>query len=129
MTETATTPAPSTAPTPAQAKDKTWIVLCHLSALASFFLPYCGSVIGPLIVWLVKRGEDPEVNAHGKEALNFNISFLIWSLVSWALVFVLIGIVLVPVVLLTWLILVAMGAYRASEGQLYKYPLTIRFFD
>lgn len=129
MTETSMTPAPPVVTPPAPRKDRTWVVLCHLSALASFVLPHLGSVVGPLVIWLVKRDQDPEVNAHGKEVLNFNLSFLIWHAIAWVLCIVLIGFLLLPIVILLWLILVVVGSYKASEGTLYKYPLTIRIID
>ena len=71
--------------------------MCHLSALAGFVIPGAGHILGPLIVWLVKRGESAEIDAHGKEALNFQISMLIYNVVAGILCLIVIGFVLLAV--------------------------------
>ena len=72
---------------------RTWTALCHASALLGVFLHFPGHLLGPLIVWLVKRGESPEIDAHGKEALNFQISMLIYNVVAAVFCLILIGFV------------------------------------
>src|SRR5437899_3245850 len=74
-----TTPPPATSSSSADIR--TWNVLCHASALLGFFFPWAGHILAPLIVWLVKRGDSPEIDAHGKESLNFQISMLIYNIV------------------------------------------------
>jgi uncharacterized Tic20 family protein len=103
-----------------------WCVICHLSALAGFFIPGAGHILGPLIVWLVKRGDSQEIDAHGKEALNFQISMLIYSLVAAVLCLVLIGFALLVVLHILNVVFVIVAAIRASDGQLYRYPLSLR---
>src|SRR5438132_14309579 len=68
---------------------RTWNVLCHATALAGVFVPWAGHILGPLIVWLVKRNDSPEIDEHGKESLNFQISMLIYNLISGVLCMVL----------------------------------------
>ena len=100
----------------------------HLSAFTVFLgLPV--PVLGPLIVWLMKRGDDDYAEWHAREALNFNISIMIYTIVSAVLILLLIGILLLPVVLLSWFILVIVGAVKASSGEYYRYPMTLRFFN
>ena len=70
---------------------RTWNVLCHATALAGFFVPWAGHILGPLIVWLAKRGDSPEINEYGKESLNFQISMLIYNVIAAVLCLVLIG--------------------------------------
>ncbi len=86
-----------------------------------------GNIIGPLVVWLIKRAEIPAVDAHGKEALNFQISVAIYAIVCLLLMFVVIGIFLLMALGIAALILVIIAAIKASSGELYRYPLTIRF--
>ena len=123
--------APPTPPPPGarSATDHTWPMLCHLSALASFALPFLGSVIGPLVVWLARRDVDPAVREHGKEALNFNISFVIWNLVAFPFVFILIGYVFLAALFVAWVALLVIATIKASDGVAYRYPFTIRFID
>ena len=119
-----TTP-PSTSVT--SSNIRTWCVLCHASALLGLFFHFLGHIFGPLIVWLLKRGDAPEIDAHGKESLNFQLSMLIYDAVAVILCFVLIGI---PILLLLWVlntVLVIIASIKASDGELYRYPLTIRF--
>ncbi|MDQ3413680.1 MAG: DUF4870 domain-containing protein [Verrucomicrobiota bacterium] len=106
---------------------RTWLVLCHASALLGLFFHFLGHIFGPLIVWLVKRAESPEIDAHGKESLNFQLSMLIYDAVAVILCFVLIGI---PILVLLWIlntVFVIIASIKASEGELFRYPFTIRF--
>jgi uncharacterized protein len=108
-------------------EEQNWAMGCHLAALAGFVGVPLGNILGPLIVWLVKRAEMPMVDEHGKESLNFQITVVIAMLVSGMLCFVLIGFVLFPIVYLVALILTIMAAVKVSNGDYsYKYPLTIR---
>ena len=106
---------------------RTWCVLCHASALLGLFFHFLGHILGPLIVWLTKRGDSTEIDAHGKESLNFQISMLIYDAIAGILCIVLIGI---PLLIALWVlntVLVIIASIKASEGQLYRYPFTIRF--
>ena len=103
-------------------------MLAHISALSGFIIPF-GSILGPLIIWLIKRDEMSFVNDQAKEALNFNISMTIYAIVAGVLIFVAIGIVLLPVVLIAWLVLTIMAAVKANEGVAYRYPLTLRLVN
>jgi uncharacterized Tic20 family protein len=120
-------PLPPPPPAPATSSDiRTWTVLCHAAALLGLFFHFLGHLLGPLIVWLVKRGDSPEVDAHGKESLNFQISMLIYDAIAAILCIVLIGI---PILIALWVlntVLVIIASIQASEGKFYRYPITIR---
>ena len=117
-------------PTPSTSSDvRTWCVLCHASALLGLFFHVLGHLGGPLIVWLMKRGDSPEIDAHGKESLNFQISMLIYDAVAAILCIVLIGI---PILIALWVlntVFVIIASVKASEGKFYRYPITIRFIS
>ena len=102
---------------------KNWAVLCHLAGLLP--LPV-GHLIGPLIVWLLKRDEHPFVDDQGKEAVNFQISMAIYELIAGVLICFVVGIVLLPLLMLLDVIFVIIAAVNASSGIAYRYPLTIR---
>ncbi len=98
--------------------------LSHLSAFITFVgIP---SLVGPLVMWLLNR-DDPFVEEQAKDALNFNISFLIYGVVAAFSIILLVGLVALPVVLVTWFVLVIVAAVKASNGEDYRYPFTIRF--
>jgi len=115
------TPSPSTS-----SNVRTWCVLCHASALLGLFFHVLGHLGGPLIVWLMKRGDSPEIDAYGKESLNFQISMLIYDAIAFILFIVFIGI---PILIGLWIlntVLVIIASVKASEGKFYRYPITIR---
>src|SRR6266436_3510613 len=103
-----------------------WNVLCHATALAGFFVPWAGHILGPLIVWLVKRNDSPEIDEHGKESLNFQISMLIYNVIAGVLCLVLIGFIILVILHILNLVLVIVASIQASEGKFYRYPMTIR---
>ena len=108
------------------ADSKNMGMLCHLLALSGIIIPL-GSILGPLILWLVKKETDPYVDEQGKESLNFQISVLIYGIVSAILMLAVIGIFLIFVVAIGWLVLTIIGTIKASKGEPWKYPVTIRF--
>jgi len=119
-----TPPGAPVAPT----KDETnWAVFCHLAAFAFFVVPPFGHVLGPLVIWLVKKDQLPFVDLHGKEAVNFQISMTIYAIVSVFLVIVLIGIPLLAAIFVADFVLAVIAAMAASRGEKYKYPFTIAF--
>src|SRR2546421_9360907 len=86
-------PPPLPVSAPAVSNVRTWSALCHASALLGVFLHFPGHIIPPLIIWLLKRGDSPEIDAHGKEAVNFQLSMLIYNLVAGVFCLVLVGFV------------------------------------
>jgi len=108
---------------------KSWCLACHLSALAGFVVPALGHIGGPLIVWLAKRSESAEIDAHGKESLNFQISMMIYSVIAGILCLILVGFLLLAILHVLNVVLVVIAAIRTSEGQMYRYPLTLRLIS
>jgi len=104
-----------------------WGMLCHLSALAMYVLPSLGSILGPLVVWLIKKNEMPFVNDQGKEALNFQLSLLLYCIISGMLTIILIGFLLLVILLVSQLTFIIVASIKANNGEYYRYPLTIRF--
>lgn len=109
---------------PANPDDRTWGGAAHWSALVAAFVAL--AFLGPLIVLLVKGNQSAYVRAQAVESLNFQISILIYGIVSFVLAFVLIGFLLLPIVGLMWLVFTIIGSVKSSNGELYRYPLTIR---
>ena len=109
-----------------------WITIVHLSALAGILIVGFGHMLGPFIIWLLKKQDVPGLDAAGKNVLNFQISWTLWGILSAivaafgsCLVFPL----AIPLILLAfWLFYVIKGAIAASNGAIYQFPLTIRFF-
>jgi uncharacterized protein len=104
---------------------RTTAVAAHLSTFAGLVVPF-GSVIGPLAVWLTRRDRDPFIDDTGREALNFGISIAIYGSVLLVGALMLVGIPLLMVGVIAWVVLASLAAVKASQGQSYRYPLTLR---
>lgn len=110
--------------------DQQWIVFLHLSAFAGLVLPSFGNILGPLIIWLVKKNESAAIDAAGKDVLNFQISWTIWFFISVVVAFAgscLMFPIVIPIgLLIAWVVFVIMGAVKAGSGETYRFPLTIK---
>ena len=127
MTEDANVPnAAASDPGGLSSDEKMWGMLAHLSALSAI-LTGLGFIIGPLVVWLVKKDEMPFVDRHGKSSINFQISFAIYGFICFFLIFIGIGILLMPILGVAWLVLTIIASLKANNGEEYKYPFTIEF--
>ncbi|HEY5041112.1 MAG TPA: DUF4870 domain-containing protein [Verrucomicrobiae bacterium] len=109
-----------------------WNMFCHLSALAGFIGVPLGNILGPLLVWQIKKNEFPSVDVHGKAALNFQITVLLAALVTGATAFVgmfiCVGWLLLPVVVLialAGLIFPIIAGIKANNGEDYHYPWSL----
>ncbi len=124
MSEDPTVNPPATRPV--SKDEQNWAMFCHLAALAGFIVPF-GNIIGPLVIWQVKKDTMPLVDQHGKESLNFQITVSIAVAVCLLLMLVLIGFFLLYVVGLVALVLTVIATIKVSNGEFdYKYPFAIR---
>jgi len=110
-------------PTPADglpsAESRTLGMLAHLLGIMGF--------LGPLIIWLIKKDEDPFLDEQGKESLNFQLTMLIALIISGLSTLICIGFITTPALVIADIVLCIMAGMKANEGISYRYPLTIRF--
>jgi uncharacterized Tic20 family protein len=107
-------------------EENTWAMACHLAALAGYVgIPF-GNIVGPLIVWLIRRDTSALVDDQGKEALNAQISLTCYLVAAGLLCFVLIGFVIFPIIYLVALVLVIVAGVKANDGLRYRYPFIFR---
>ncbi|KUG03964.1 hypothetical protein ASZ90_018627 [hydrocarbon metagenome] len=116
---------------------RNWAIGCHLSALALYLgIPF-GNILGPLIIWLFKKDESPLVDENGKEALNFQISLLLYGAIAVILIFVFsLTIIFIPLAVMLGmliflfgpvnLIFIIIAALKVSNGESFSYPLSMR---
>jgi len=109
------------------AEEKQWAMIAHLSALAGFIIPF-GNIIGPLIVWQVKK-DMPFVDEQGKEALNFQITVSLAAIVCFILMFIVIGALLLPVLGIAAIVFTVIAAIKANGGEHYRYPVSWRLVN
>jgi uncharacterized Tic20 family protein len=105
---------------------RTWCILAHATALVGFLVPVAGHLVGPLIIWLAKRQDSADIDAHGKESLNFQISMLIYNAIAAILCLILIGFFILGILHILNIIFVIIASIQASEGKLYRYPIAMR---
>lgn len=110
---------------PIPAEERTWAMLCHLSALGGYLVGGL-TFLGPLIVWLIKKDEMRSVDVAGRESLNFQITMFIAVVVSGALMMVVIGCFLLPIVFLVGIIFPIIASVKTNAGEQYRYPFAIR---
>ena len=118
-----------------QARSSNLPLFCHVLAFAGYVIPL-GHIVGPLVLWLVKRQSDPAVDEHGKEVLNFQISITLYSVAAFIVFMVLafalnsFGFFLLVLAMLGVMVFdivcTVRGAVAASRGQSYRYPLSMR---
>jgi uncharacterized Tic20 family protein len=106
--------------------DRQWAMFLHLSQLAGFVVPLAGWVL-PIVIWQMKKAEIPQLDAHGKVVANWLISELIYAVVASVLIFLLVGIPILIILGIIGVVFPIIGAIKANNGQLWKYPLSIPF--
>lgn len=108
--------------------ERNWAMFCHLSALAGFFFPF-GSIIGPLICWLSRRDNSEWVNINGRNSLNFQLSILLYIVLALPLCLIIIGIPIILLLITLKIICLVIASIKASNGELFRYPLMIPFIQ
>lgn len=122
----------ATPPSTLSSDERTWALLGHLAAFSAFFTAGFGCVLGPLVVWLVKRDSLPFAADQAREAVNFNLTALIVWIGLWIITIGTFGIgifLTLPLglaLLAVWIVLTIVAAINANNGQAYRYPLTLR---
>lgn len=109
-------------------ESRQWAMFLHLSLLTGFLLPLAGLVV-PIIIWQMKKNDMPEIDVHGKVVLNWILSQIIYAAASVLLIFVFIGIPMLIALGLLAVIFPIIGGIKANNGEVWQYPLSIRFFS
>jgi uncharacterized protein len=113
--------------------DKTYGMICHLSAFAAYVLPVAGALVGPLVAWMVLKDRSSFADQHGKESLNFQLTLALIGAVAVGITFMTLGIaaiILWPLLFalpIVQAIFIVLATIAAGNGEKYEYPLTIRF--
>jgi len=105
----------------------TYLILMHLSQFAGFIVPGLG-FIAPVVMWVVNK-DNPEVDKHGKNILNFMISMIIYAIASAILILLIIGIPMLIAIAVIEIVFIIIAAVKAANGEYWKYPLSIPFFS
>lgn len=111
-------------------EQKNMALMCHMAALAGVVVAGQANVLGPFLVWNAKKGLGPFVDAHGKEAMNFQLTYLPMLLVLFVLALATYDwIFLLVVALNIYLgVMAILAGMKAGQGEMYHYPATVRLF-
>lgn len=107
-------------------EERMWSIVVHAAAFAGVVVPF-GMILGPLIVWIIKKPESALVDRHGRAALNFQISMVIYFIGAVILVFVAIGVLLLFVLGIFWFVMVLVATIRVADGRAPGYVFSIEF--
>ena len=107
-------------------RERQWGTGAHVAGFLIFVIPWVGQVLGPLSVWVFKRGQSSFIDHHAREALNFQINACVYFLVGFMFMGLGVGCFVMPVVFMYWFLMSVLGAARASEGQWFRYPGIVR---
>ena len=110
-------------PTP---EAKQWAMFIHFSLFAGYIIPIAGLIV-PLVLWQMKKDQFPFVDTHGKIVMNWILSALIYFVICFITSFIVIGALGFIVLALVSIIFPIMGGIKASNGETWPYPLTIKF--
>ncbi len=105
---------------------RNWAMILHLSLLSGLLVPMAGLVV-PIVIYVLKKDELPGLVPHGRVVFNWMISALIYALVSLVLIFILVGFLTLFALVIASIIFPIIGGIKASEGELWPYPLSISF--
>lgn len=103
-----------------------WCMFLHLAQYAGYVIPL-GGIIVPVVMWQMKKDEAPAIDAHGRMIVNALISYTIYLALAFVLMFVLIGFLLAPLLGLCALVFPIIGALKANDGELWRYPGVLSF--
>lgn len=104
-----------------------WATIVHIIALVGLLGNGIGFLLGPLIVWLLKKEDHPFIDEQGKESVNFQITMCIIMFVCFLLSFAMIGIPLLIIGAIVMTVLPIVASVKANEGVHYRYPFALRF--
>ena len=118
------------------ANDKNYSTITHLSGFAGWFFPF-GNILAPLILWIAKKNESSYIDAHGKSAVNFQLSIILYvtilaililpiTILTLGLGLIAILLAIIPAIILK-IILIISASIKANNGEYYNYPFTIEF--
>jgi uncharacterized Tic20 family protein len=106
-------------------EERKWAMFAHIGTFSSAMIPL-GNIIAPIVIWQLKKKESEFVVDQAKESLNFQISLMIYCLISFVLVFIIIGFFLIFALVIFSLIIVIVAGVRANDGEHYRYPMCLR---
>ena len=107
-------------------QERNLATICHLLVFSASIVPL-GNILGPLVLWLLKKDESPFLDFHGKECLNFQISLMLYAVCCIPLAFVVVGLFLLLGLAVFGVVMAVVGCVKAHAGEHYEFPLTIRF--
>lgn len=108
--------------------EKTFLILMHISQFGGIIIPYAGFVL-PLVMWITNKDKNSIIDEHGKNIVNWLISLTIYAIIGGILTLLLVGIVVLVAVGILAIVFPIIGAAKASNNEIWKYPLSFKFIQ
>lgn len=108
-------------------EENVYCMLMHLSQLVGVIIPF-GGIVAPIVMWVSNKDSNPTVDKHGRAVMNWVLSELIYFFLCLILMFLVIGVFLLPVLIIVGIVFAIIGGVKASNGEVWEYPLSIKFF-
>ncbi len=108
--------------------ERNWAMLCHISTFAGYIMPL-GGILGPLILWLSRKDQSEWIDYNGKQALNFQLSILLYMFLTIPLIFIVVGIPIMVFLVFLEIVCVSIASIKSARGEVYRYPISIPFFQ
>jgi uncharacterized Tic20 family protein len=107
-------------------RERAWVTAIHATSLVGFVIPL-GNVIAPLVLWLISRRISPFVDEQGREALNFNLSIVLYAVIAGILILLPVGLVILIATAGMLLVLPVVATIQGARGEEFHYPAAIGF--
>lgn len=108
--------------------EKVFLTLMHLSQLSGFVIPFAGLIL-PIVMWVTNKDESSTIDAHGKVIVNWLITMVIAYAICIVLIYIIIGAFLLPLLMIAHIIFIIIAAIKANNGELWPYPLSLKFIS
>lgn len=112
---------------PIDSETKNWAMVLHLSLLSGLIVPLAGLIV-PIVIYILKKDTLPGIIPHGHVVFNWMVSALIYAVISMILIVIGIGILLLAALAILSIVFPIIGGVKASDGEVWSYPLSIKFF-
>jgi len=103
-----------------------YISLMHVAQFGGYIVPFLGFIL-PIVMWMINKDQSALIDKHGKNIINFMISWLMYAVISGFLLLILIGGPLLIALAVTQVLFIILAAIKAANGEYWKYPLSIEF--
>jgi len=106
--------------------ENNWAMAAHLGTILGSFIPFANIII-PIAIMQSFKNESEYIVKHAKDSLNFQLTLLVYYIMSIVLIFIIVGIIMIPMIYIASIIVTIIAGIKASKGEYYDYPFNMNF--